>query len=61
MLARNIPLVVLLALLGMLFWPTEPPRGAAADEPTPIVRKPNGMHPPTGPPTATTACSATAA
>ena len=30
MLARNLPLVLLLALIGMLFWPTEP--AAEADD-----------------------------
>jgi uncharacterized membrane protein len=44
MLGRNIPLVVLIALIGMLFWPTEP--AANADESEVEVRKPNGMHPP---------------
>ena len=47
MLARNIPLVVLLALLAMLFWPTDP-AAASQEEPEADVRKPNGMHPPTG-------------
>ncbi len=46
MLGRNIPLVVLIALIGMLFWPAEP--AAHADEAEVEVRKPNGMHPPTG-------------
>ena len=46
MLGRNIPLAVLIALIGMLFWPTEP--AANVDEAEVQVRKPNGMHPPTG-------------
>jgi uncharacterized membrane protein len=44
-LARNLPLVVLLALLAMLFWPTE--HAAGEEEPEAEARKPNGMHPPT--------------
>jgi predicted histidine transporter YuiF (NhaC family) len=46
MLARNLPLVVLLALLALLFWPTE--QRADAEEADAEVRKPNGMHPPAG-------------
>ncbi len=46
MLGRNIPLVVLLALIGLLFWPTEP--AADVDETEVQARKPNGMHPPAG-------------
>lgn len=46
MLARNIPLVVLLVLIGVLFWPSEP--AADANEAEVDVRKPNGMHPPSG-------------
>jgi hypothetical protein len=44
LLARNIPLVVLLVLIGMLFWPVETKAEADATEDMP--RKPNGMHPP---------------
>jgi hypothetical protein len=49
MLGRNIPLVVLLALLGMLFWPSEPQAEAEdADSDASNLRggKPNGAHPP---------------
>jgi hypothetical protein len=49
MMARNIPLVVLLALIAMLFWPLdgktqERPADAEPDEPRP--GKPNGAHAP---------------
>jgi hypothetical protein len=44
MLARNIPLVVLLVLIAMLFSPTEP--AASHDESEAEVAKPNGAHPP---------------
>jgi hypothetical protein len=44
MLTSNIPLVVLLVLIGMLFWPAEP--APAEHEADVDVRKPNGMHPP---------------
>jgi len=49
MIARNIPLVVLLALIAMLFWPvgdkaTEVSSDAEPDDPYP--RKPNGAHAP---------------
>jgi len=53
--ARNIPLVVMLALIALLFWPTESAAeeavAAADDEPTrwpngaSHPRKPNGYHP----------------
>ena len=47
LLARNIPLVVLLVLIGMLFWPSEPTAEAAADiDADPLRGKPNGAHPP---------------
>jgi hypothetical protein len=46
MLVRNIPLVVLLVLIGMLFWPAEP--AASAGESEAGIGKPNGMHPPAG-------------
>jgi hypothetical protein len=39
-LAKNIPLVLLLALIGMLFWPTEE-KAQAAD-----AAEPNGAYPP---------------
>ena len=53
MLARNLPLVVLLALIGLLFWPSEPTaempdsegadlRGGSPDGTHPSV--PNGLH-----------------
>jgi hypothetical protein len=46
MLARNIPLVVLLVLLGMLFWPSEPTAETADSEEADLPsRKPNGAHP----------------
>lgn len=47
MLGRNIPLVMLLVLLGMLFWPTEPtPDAAESDGLDEFRGKPNGAHPP---------------
>jgi hypothetical protein len=46
LLARNIPLVVLLVLIGMLFWPVE--TKAEAEDVEAMPRKPNGMHPPEG-------------
>jgi hypothetical protein len=47
MLARNISLVVLLALIGMLFWPSEPTAETAdSGEADLVSRKPNGAHPP---------------
>jgi hypothetical protein len=53
LLARNLPLVVLLVLIGALFWPTEPgqaaegdaedaPQGADSAEASPF--RPNGAH-----------------
>ena len=45
MLARNIPLVVLLVLIGMLFWPSGP-TAEAADNDDHLRGKPNGAHPP---------------
>jgi hypothetical protein len=47
LLGRNIPLVILLALLAMLFWPTKS-GDADASESDADPRKPNGMHPPAG-------------
>jgi len=44
LLARNIPLVVLLVLIGMLFWPVE--TKAESDDAENMPRKPNGAHPP---------------
>jgi hypothetical protein len=48
MIARNIPLVVLLVLLAMLFWPSgtsaADSESAEVDEPE-FVPKPNGVHP----------------
>jgi hypothetical protein len=46
MLARNFPLVVLLVLIGMLFWPNEPTE-EAVDRNGADLRggKPNGAHP----------------
>jgi len=46
MVVRNIPLVVLLALLALLFWPSESETDAAGLEAG--LGKPNGMHPPGG-------------
>jgi uncharacterized membrane protein len=46
MLGRNIPLVILLALIGMLFWPSKSGTDGDAAEVDP--HKPNGMHPPAG-------------
>jgi hypothetical protein len=46
-LARNFPLVVLLMLIGMLFWPDEPTaEGADRDGADLRGGKPNGAHPP---------------
>ena len=47
LLGRNIPLVILLALLGLLFWPTKSGDADAAEADA-GPRKPNGMHPPAG-------------
>jgi len=47
MVVRNIPLVLLLGLIGLLFWPGE--SAADADQPERAPQaKPNGMHAPTG-------------
>jgi hypothetical protein len=47
MLARNIPLVVLLVLIGMLFWPTGQQADASDSESDdPGSRKPNGAYAP---------------
>jgi len=46
MVVRNIPLVVLLALLALLFWPRESETDADGLEAG--LGKPNGMHPPAG-------------
>ena len=44
---RNIPLVVLLALIGLLFWPTESKAEAADGEGADAgAGKPNGAHAP---------------
>jgi hypothetical protein len=53
MAARNIPLVVLLALIGMLFWPSQAEPDADAESraegedaaPPPITGRPNGAYP----------------
>ena len=45
MLVRNLPLVVLLVLISMLFWPSE---SAAADEEGSEFGMPNGTRPPVG-------------
>lgn len=47
LLGRNFPLVVLLVLIGMLFWPGQATESEdeVADTGAP---KPNGMHPPAG-------------
>jgi hypothetical protein len=47
LLGRNIPLVILLAVLAMLFWPTKSGDAEAAEADA-GPRKPNGMHPPAG-------------
>lgn len=47
LLGRNIPLVILLALIALLFWPTKPSEAAAAEAEADLHR-PNGMHPPAG-------------
>ena len=47
LLGRNIPLVILLALLAMLFWPTKSGEADTAEADAGL-RKPNGMHPPAG-------------
>ena len=47
-LVRNIPLVVLLVLVGMLLWPAEPAAGLESEESDAVTGKPNGMHPPAG-------------
>ncbi len=45
MLARNIPLVVLLVLIGMLFWPTgERAKASDAEGDYPTTGKPNGAY-----------------
>jgi hypothetical protein len=43
--ARNVPLVVLLALIALLFWPSEQAAQSQDDEPG-LGHKPNGAHPP---------------
>ena len=48
MVVRNMPLVVLLAMLAWLFWPNEPESDAGRPEGG--VGKSNGMHPPAGDP-----------
>ena len=51
LLARNLPLVVLLALIAMLFWPTEPTQAAGEEQVAPdddeeaSVRRANGADP----------------
>jgi hypothetical protein len=46
-LGRNLSLVALLALIGLLFWPTEPSADGAAPEGEELVGgKPNGSRPP---------------
>jgi uncharacterized membrane protein len=45
LLIRNMPLVVLLVLISMLFWPTESDANQEEDW---AASKPNGMHPPAG-------------
>ena len=42
-LARNLPLVVLVLLIAMLFWPTD--EGEASDEDERPMRQPNGSDP----------------
>lgn len=44
--ARNIPLVVLLALISLLFWPAEPALETTDTDTPGLGGKPNGAHPP---------------
>jgi hypothetical protein len=46
MLARNLPLVVLLGLIALLFWPSEQERATehAAEEPSPPLPEANGAY-----------------
>jgi hypothetical protein len=46
MVVRNIPLVVLLALMALLFWPSEQASEAADVDAPDVGGKPNGAHPP---------------
>jgi hypothetical protein len=46
MVARNIPLVVLLALVALLFWSSEQASEAADLDAPDLGAKPNGAHPP---------------
>jgi hypothetical protein len=48
MIGRNLPLVILLALIALMFWPTAKTEGVGAvpeEDEEPTVR-PNGAHPP---------------
>jgi hypothetical protein len=51
LLARNLPLVLLLVVAGVLLWPreTDETAGAEEDAEQPVVRKPNGAHAPASP------------
>jgi uncharacterized membrane protein len=42
LLGRNLPLVLLLVMIGALFWPNEAARPAQEDDESDIVRRPNG-------------------
>ena len=44
-LGRNLPLVVLLVLVGMLFWPRSAQEAALSEEEA-VSPRPNGAHPP---------------
>jgi hypothetical protein len=45
---RNIPLVVLLALMALLFWPSEQASEVADLDAADLGGKANGAHPPAG-------------
>ena len=42
LLGRNLPLVLLLVMIGALFWPSEASRPAEEEDESDIVRRPNG-------------------
>jgi hypothetical protein len=42
LLGRNLPLVLLLVMIGALFWPNEASRPAEEEDESDIVRRPNG-------------------
>jgi len=49
LIARNLPLVVLLALIALLFWPTEPETQGADAEEDAHAGRPNGAEQPRAP------------